>query len=202
MPLVACSSCGHRISDLAPLCVKCGTPNRAYAGQAGGAPPRPSRGSSAFVKVLVVCGLLLGGVMVVGVFAAIAIPRFSSVSANARQAEAPPLLRQAAALQQSFHDQYGTYAGDTNQLSRVGWSDPDARYFLFNISQASDTGFCVDALPSAMGATSGVHAASIDETGRLYEQDGCPGSAASSAPVVPAAEAFSDDTSGGGYVGN
>ena len=68
-------------------------------------------------------------VVIIGILAAIAIPRFSSVSKNSKQAEAYPILKQLCTLQKSHFEQKDTYAANLGVLP--GWSDPGAKYFSF-----------------------------------------------------------------------
>jgi prepilin-type N-terminal cleavage/methylation domain-containing protein len=65
-------------------------------------------------------------VVIIGILAAIAIPRFSQVSKNSKQAEAGPILAQLCTLEQSYYQRYDAYATVANL---TGWSDPGAKYF-------------------------------------------------------------------------
>jgi prepilin-type N-terminal cleavage/methylation domain-containing protein len=71
-------------------------------------------------------------VVIIGILAAIAIPKFSAVSKNAKQAEAGPVLKQICTLAQTYQDQYGTDATSTTSLQTVGWTNPTAKYFAFS----------------------------------------------------------------------
>lgn len=68
-------------------------------------------------------------VVIIGILAAIAIPKFSAVSNNAKQAEAEPILKQICSLAESFQQKEGTNATDLDALVAVGWADPTAKYF-------------------------------------------------------------------------
>ena len=70
-------------------------------------------------------------VVIIGILAAIAIPKFANVSKNAKQAEVSPILKQICTLAQTYQDQYGTDATSTTSLASVGWTTPTAKYFSF-----------------------------------------------------------------------
>ena len=53
-------------------------------------------------------------VAIIGVLASLAVPRFKTFQAKARQAEAKTNLAHLYTLQQSFHADYDTYAGSPN----------------------------------------------------------------------------------------
>jgi prepilin-type N-terminal cleavage/methylation domain-containing protein len=68
-------------------------------------------------------------VVIIGILAAIAIPKFNAVSKNAKQAEAGPILKQICTLAATYLDQKGTAAASTTDLETVGWAAPSAKYF-------------------------------------------------------------------------
>ena len=75
-------------------------------------------------------------VVIIGILAALAIPRFTGVSAAARQSEADPILKQVATLEQAFHAKTGSYtnalaaaAGEDNDLTDVGYEQANLKYF-------------------------------------------------------------------------
>ncbi|MBD0320722.1 MAG: prepilin-type N-terminal cleavage/methylation domain-containing protein [Gemmatimonadetes bacterium] len=84
-------------------------------------------------------------VVIIGILAAIAIPRFSAVSKNAKQAEAGPILKQICTLANTYKDQKGSTAYGTAteaSLQEVGW-DPatstNAKYFTFAFTGSNET---------------------------------------------------------------
>jgi len=90
-------------------------------------------------------------VVIIGILAAIAIPRFSAVSKNAKQAEAGSINKQICTLALTYKDQkgsteYGT--ADLDDLKTVGW-DPAtadaAQYFTFSFSSGVATAATKDA---------------------------------------------------------
>ncbi len=90
-------------------------------------------------------------VVIIGILAAIAIPRFSAVSKNAKQAEAGSINKQICTLALTYKDQngstlYGT--ADLDDLVSVGW-DPAtasaAKYFDFSFASGVATAATKDA---------------------------------------------------------
>ncbi|CAA9346120.1 MAG: hypothetical protein AVDCRST_MAG89-2876 [uncultured Gemmatimonadetes bacterium] len=68
-------------------------------------------------------------VVIIGILAAIAIPKFQSVSKNAKQAEAGPILKQICTLAATHAQENGANAADIGALANSGWADPSAKYF-------------------------------------------------------------------------
>lgn len=63
-------------------------------------------------------------VVIVGILAALAIPRFTGASARAKEKEADTILKQIYSLQQVYFAQNGDYAADFADLAEVGWEMP------------------------------------------------------------------------------
>lgn len=67
-------------------------------------------------------------VVVIGVLAVLAIPRFTQLAERSRQAEAPPVLKQICSLASA--DAMRTGLGWPADITEVqGWEDPQADYF-------------------------------------------------------------------------
>jgi len=92
-------------------------------------------------------------VVIIGILAAIAIPKFNAVSKNAKQAEAGPVLKQICTLQGSKFQEVGSYATTLSAADLPGWEEPNAKYFTF-----STTGNNATATPNALGTSSGLTA--------------------------------------------
>jgi prepilin-type N-terminal cleavage/methylation domain-containing protein len=99
-------------------------------------------------------------VVIIGILAAIAIPKFTSVSQSAKEAEAPGVLKQMRSLALSYYQQNDSWATGTGTLT--GWSDPTAKYYDFSIANAGATGQAVAGGVSGAGTTAKVATQCID----------------------------------------
>jgi prepilin-type N-terminal cleavage/methylation domain-containing protein len=80
-------------------------------------------------------------VVIIGILAAIAIPRFSAVGQSAREAEADPILKQICTLAEAEMLRDGNWNSTLDDLP--GWAEPQGgRYTTFTlaVSTASATG--------------------------------------------------------------
>ncbi|HET8657151.1 MAG TPA: prepilin-type N-terminal cleavage/methylation domain-containing protein [Longimicrobiaceae bacterium] len=93
-------------------------------------------------------------VVIIGILAAIAIPKFSQVSKNAKQSEAYPVLAQICTLQQSYFLKNDAYA--TSESTLTGWADPGAKYFTFTSTGTASTAANAVATPNAAGTSAGL----------------------------------------------
>ncbi|HEV2148957.1 MAG TPA: type IV pilin protein [Longimicrobiaceae bacterium] len=105
-------------------------------------------------------------VVIIGILAAIAIPKFSNVSRSAKQSEAESVLKQIHSLQESYFQKNDTYTlvlGNNPAAPNflTGWQDPQAKYFTFAVTAANTTSYCATATPNAAGIAAGVVAMSI-----------------------------------------
>jgi prepilin-type N-terminal cleavage/methylation domain-containing protein len=76
-------------------------------------------------------------VVVVGILAMLAIPRFTGVSQGARQAEAGPILRQICTLAEAQREQTGTWPADLAAITT--FVQPNAQYFNFGFNDGTAT---------------------------------------------------------------
>jgi len=60
-------------------------------------------------------------VVIIGILAALAIPRFTQASARAKEKEADGILKQIYTLQNAYLANNGTYANNETALMTVGW---------------------------------------------------------------------------------
>ncbi|HST62957.1 MAG TPA: prepilin-type N-terminal cleavage/methylation domain-containing protein [Longimicrobium sp.] len=63
-------------------------------------------------------------VVIIGILAAIAIPKFSNASARAKEKEAEVILKQVYTMQGTYRAEHGTWATTVPQLETVGWEEP------------------------------------------------------------------------------
>jgi len=69
-------------------------------------------------------------VVIIGILAAIAIPRFMSTSAKAKQAEAKGLLKQIYTMERSYYQEHGTY---TNDIAALGVEVMGSAWYSYTI---------------------------------------------------------------------
>lgn len=65
-------------------------------------------------------------VVIIGILAALAIPRFNMAAHDSKEKEADILLKQVYSLQQTYRASNGTYAASDADLVSVGFTIPDA----------------------------------------------------------------------------
>ena len=155
MPLTSCPDCGAQVSDAALVCPQCGFPLRRDALERAtarrnrfGAASSSTNKTGLIVGLVVVGGLFL--VVVVGILAAIAIPRFTVAAERAKEKEGEGLLKQAYTLEMTYQADHGRYARTFEELKTVGWAEPPSpRYYSVEIASADSTDFCLHALPRA-----------------------------------------------------
>jgi prepilin-type N-terminal cleavage/methylation domain-containing protein len=76
-------------------------------------------------------------VVIIGILAAIAIPKFTQVSNGAKQAEAEPILKQICSLAESEKLKNNGWPSAITGIP--GWEDPSAKYFDSWAFTASDS---------------------------------------------------------------
>src|SRR5215212_10306487 len=77
-------------------------------------------------------------VVIIGILAALAIPRFTQASARAKEKEADGILKQIYTLQNAYLANNGTYATASADLQTVGW-DTNTTLGLKNYSAPAIT---------------------------------------------------------------
>jgi prepilin-type N-terminal cleavage/methylation domain-containing protein len=111
-------------------------------------------------------------VVIIGILAAIAIPKFSNVSKSAKDSEADGILKQAYSLQESYYQKYDSYANSSTNLGLVGWQDQTGKYFTITVKGGATNTFCVQATPTASGTNAGLVTKYID-TNRSITTTSC-----------------------------
>jgi prepilin-type N-terminal cleavage/methylation domain-containing protein len=64
-------------------------------------------------------------VVIIGILAAIAIPKFSNASARSKEKEAEIILKQVYTMQETYRSEKGTWAEDVTALAEVGFENPE-----------------------------------------------------------------------------
>jgi len=103
-------------------------------------------------------------VVIIGILAAIAIPKFSQVSKGAKEAEAESILKQIHSLQESQKQKSDTYATTLTTAALPGWDSPNAKYYNFTIVSGSATAYCAQAAPNTAGTNAGLQTFSVRVT--------------------------------------
>lgn len=86
-------------------------------------------------------------VVIIGILAAVAVPKFTEVSRSAKEAEAGPILKQLYTLQERYKQKYETYASDINDLEGGGGSFTGAKYYDFSMTSGGPTDYLACANP-------------------------------------------------------
>ena len=111
-------------------------------------------------------------VVIVGVLAAIAIPKYQEVTRGGKEAEAQPLLRQIYTLEERYKAKEGTYSFDLATLEGGPTLSTGGKYFTYSVT-AHTSGFCVSGAPTALGLEAALDPQSLDASGAFHESADC-----------------------------
>lgn len=136
-------------------------------GVPGGVAARPRRSSP--VVIALVAGVVVVGVAVIGVLAAIAVPRFATAVEQAKAQEATSALQRVHARQEAYRDENGRYTAD---LAVLPGAPVQLGFHSLEVSVASADRLCVEAHPLP-GMGEGLSIVSIDESGWIHAGPGC-----------------------------
>ena len=106
-------------------------------------------------------------VVIIGILAALAIPRFTQASARAKEKEADGILKQVYTLQQTYYANNGTWATGFTDLTSVGWETPTGlKWYTAPTSVA---------FPVTMGSCTGkgYNKRQISDTGAITDNGSC-----------------------------
>jgi type IV pilus assembly protein PilE len=145
-----CPDCGTPVADGAVVCPRCGFPLRPDALMTGGgyaAPGAPRPKSNAAVILAVSAAVLFGGVILVGILAALAIPRFTQATHRAQEHEASLQLHRVYEAETRYHEQNQRFTPELKELEAVGWTPMPERSFTLHVVTADSTHLCVEADP-------------------------------------------------------
>jgi prepilin-type N-terminal cleavage/methylation domain-containing protein len=116
-------------------------------------------------------------VVIIGILAAIAIPRFSAVGNQAKEKEADVMLKQIATLQGAYRAKCGAYTTvltktDTDEctaLDDVGWEAAPLEYYVEPPTVALDgtNDFIVTVAPKTSTNTAGKSRIYTSKTGKI-----------------------------------
>jgi prepilin-type N-terminal cleavage/methylation domain-containing protein len=87
-------------------------------------------------------------VVIIGILAAIALPKFTGMSKAAKEAEADPILKEVYTLQQAYYTRFNTFA-DATELAKHGFdinlsdatqAQNQGRYYYITLTAGAGTG--------------------------------------------------------------
>jgi prepilin-type N-terminal cleavage/methylation domain-containing protein len=107
-------------------------------------------------------------VVIIGILAAIAIPKFSAVSKSAKEAEAPPVLKQIRSLELTYYEKNDTYAGTIATLDGFEQSSTQGKYYTFSVSGSGTCG-----VATSSSTTVASHQSMSVSTGTIYPSTTC-----------------------------
>ena len=108
-------------------------------------------------------------VVIIGILAAIAIPRFSNVSRAAKEAEAASILKQVYTLEHRYFQKEDEWADDITLLEGGAALAVGAKYYTFSVTNHA-TGFC--GIATSTDVTVARHQ-SIDANRVMYLSNNC-----------------------------
>jgi prepilin-type N-terminal cleavage/methylation domain-containing protein len=86
-------------------------------------------------------------VVIIGILAALALPKFQVASYRAKEKEAESILKQVYTMQTTHQSQYGRLADDVDELRSVGFEVPRLEYYTWNPAVGTSP-FCLAASPA------------------------------------------------------
>ncbi len=95
-------------------------------------------------------------VAIIGILAALAIPRFMAASTKSKQSEAKQLLKQIYMMEQVYRQENDAYWGngisatrnDQDAFSRIGVQIPASARYIYSIVAGANTFTCTANVPS------------------------------------------------------
>ena len=111
-------------------------------------------------------------VVIIGILAAVAIPKYQEVTRGSKEAEAQPQLKQIYTLEERYKAKEGSYALNIDALEGGPTLATGGRYFTYTVA-AHASGFCAVASPNALGTASSLNPQSLDAAGAFHETGDC-----------------------------
>ncbi|HEX8391369.1 MAG TPA: prepilin-type N-terminal cleavage/methylation domain-containing protein [Longimicrobium sp.] len=94
-------------------------------------------------------------VVIIGILAALAVPRFNQVTKRSKEAEAPPILRQLSTLQERHRQSEGEYATTVADLEGGASNYADGKYYGYQLTGGGSSYVaCAVPLDPALGLQS------------------------------------------------
>ncbi len=102
-------------------------------------------------------------VVIIGILAALAIPRFMAATVKAKESEAKTILKQIFTLERTVRQETGNYSAD---LGVIGFDIPTNAKFVYAIDAAAANTFTASATPDGTDADL-VTTFTIDQDGTI-----------------------------------
>ncbi|HEX8319734.1 type IV pilin protein [Longimicrobium sp.] len=106
-------------------------------------------------------------VVIIGILAAIAVPKMSQVAKRAKESEAGPILKQLHTLQQRHQQKAGLFATDISELEGSGVNFADGEYYSFQLGAADGSSYVACATPR--DPSLGLKSFRVSEVGAVAE---------------------------------
>lgn len=114
-------------------------------------------------------------VVIIGILAALAVPRFMTATTKSKQSEAKGILKQIYTMERTYRQQNNTYWGQgttgsaaaPNALMTIGVQIPTTAIYSYVITTASGTALQVDATCGILDDDARVDVWRIDQNGNL-----------------------------------
>jgi prepilin-type N-terminal cleavage/methylation domain-containing protein len=88
-------------------------------------------------------------VVIIGILAALAIPRFMQATVKAKESEAKTILKQIYTLERTYRQEQGTYIAN---LGTIGFDVPTNSRYVYAIANAGANTFSATATPNGNDA--------------------------------------------------
>ncbi len=114
-------------------------------------------------------------VVIIGILAALAVPRFMTATTKSKQSEAKGILKQIYTMERTYRQQNNTYwgqgttahAGAPNAFATIGVEIPTSAIYTYTITTADATALQVDAVCNILDDDATQDQWRIDQNGNL-----------------------------------
>jgi type IV pilus assembly protein PilE len=111
-------------------------------------------------------------VVIIGILAALAIPRFMSATVRAKQSEVQTILKQIYTLERTYRQRTGAYTAD---LTAIGFNVPTQAKYTYSVTAAAANTFTAQGVGNAGDADLVGNTFTIDQDGLITETVVAPG---------------------------